>query len=170
MRKAMIEMKKETISKGRMKRSREIPADLIATSSKLSPKLPKVMMEEISMASGSASGIAVAVTYNVSSKMLARSRPLPTRSSMYFQKNCITNTNSVMKKVAINGPTNDLRISLSSFLITIWGCGLSVVGCVLWVVSCQLWVLRFGRLIMVIGKNQKNFCDNSEPTTQNSQL
>jgi hypothetical protein len=84
------------------------------------------MIDDIRIAKGSASGIAVAVTYIVSSKMLARSRPLPTRSSMYFQKNCITKTNNVMKKVAINGPINDLRISLSSFLITWWvlGCGL----------------------------------------------
>jgi len=36
---------------------------------------------------------------------------------MYFQKNCITNTNSVMKKVAIKGPMNAFKISLSSFLI-----------------------------------------------------
>ena len=136
----MIEIKNDTTSKGRIKRNNEMPADLIATSSKLSPKLPKVMIEEIRIASGRASGMAVAVTYIVSSKMLARSSPFPTRSSMYFQKNCITSTNSVMKNVAINGPTNDFRISLSSFLITIWGCGLSVVGYELCVVGYQLLV------------------------------
>ena len=40
---------------GLMKRNREIPDDLMATSSKLSPRLPKVMIEEIRMAIGMAS-------------------------------------------------------------------------------------------------------------------
>ena len=106
-----------TTNKGRMKRSNGIPADLMATNSKLSPRLPKVMIEEIKMAKGNASGIAVTVTYEVSSKMLRISNPFPTRSSMYFQKNCITSTKSVMKKVAIKGPINAFKISLSSFLI-----------------------------------------------------
>ena len=52
----------DTTNKGRIKRRREIPADFIATNSKLSPKLPKVIIDEIKIASGRASGIAVAVT------------------------------------------------------------------------------------------------------------
>ncbi len=59
----------------------------------------------------------VVETYAVNSAMSAKPNPFPTRSSIYFQKNCITSTNKVMKKVAINGPINALRINLSSFLI-----------------------------------------------------
>ena len=121
MRNAMMEMQKDTTNKGLINRNNEIPADFMATNSKLSPRLPKVMMEEIKIASGNANGIAVAVTYAVSSKMLVSSNPLPTKSSIYFQKNCITNTKRVMKKVAMKGPTKDFKISLSSFLIMIGG-------------------------------------------------
>jgi hypothetical protein len=44
---------------------------------------------------------------------------------MYFQKNCITSTKSVMKKVAIKGPINAFRMSLSSFfnIINYPACG-----------------------------------------------
>jgi hypothetical protein len=62
MQKAMPAMSIEIINKGLINRNREMPADLMATNSKLSPKLPKVMMDEIKIANGSASGIAVTVT------------------------------------------------------------------------------------------------------------
>ena len=39
-----------------MKRNREMPDDLMATSSKLSPRLPNVINEERRIASGNASG------------------------------------------------------------------------------------------------------------------
>lgn len=55
-------MKAVTTKSGRMNLSSGMPEDLIATSSKLSPRLPNVMMEEIRTASGNASGTAVAVT------------------------------------------------------------------------------------------------------------
>jgi len=57
-----MEMQKDTTNKGLINRNNEIPADFMATNSKLSPRLPKVMMEEIKIASGNANGIAVAVT------------------------------------------------------------------------------------------------------------
>ena len=75
------------------------------------------MMEDSRMARGRARGMAVAVTYPVSSRMALNSNPLPTRSSMYFQKNCITSTNNVTKKVAMKGPMKACRMSLSSFFI-----------------------------------------------------
>ena len=50
------------MSKGRMKRIKGIPADFIATSSKVSPRLPNVMIEERSNASGNASGTQVIAT------------------------------------------------------------------------------------------------------------
>jgi hypothetical protein len=52
----------DIINKGLINRNREMPADLMATNSKLSPKFPKVMMDEIKIAKGRASGIAVTVT------------------------------------------------------------------------------------------------------------
>jgi hypothetical protein len=111
-------MQAATTNKGLMNRSNEIPADLIATNSKLSPRFPNVMIDDIKIDRGKANGIAVAVTYAVSFMILEISNPFPTKSSMYFQKNCITKMNRVMKKVAMNGPMKDLRMSLSSFFIT----------------------------------------------------
>jgi len=83
-RNAVMQIKKLMNTKGRMNRSNEIPADLMATSSKLSPRLPKVIMEESKIAKGRARGMAVTVTKLVSLRILIRSRPLPTRSSKYF--------------------------------------------------------------------------------------
>ena len=45
-----------------MKRIKGIPADFIATSSKVSPRLPNVMIEESNNASGNASGTHVIAT------------------------------------------------------------------------------------------------------------
>jgi hypothetical protein len=90
----------------------------MATNSKVSPRFPKVIIDESSMARGSARGTSVAQTYKMNLAMVNISRPLPTISSIYNQKNCSTSTNNVIKKVAINGPMNALRMSWSSFFIT----------------------------------------------------
>ena len=63
-----------------------IPADFIATSSNVSPRFPKVIMEESSNARGSARGTQVTATRPVRYARVPGSRPLPTRSSMYNQK------------------------------------------------------------------------------------
>src|SRR6185369_5573817 len=101
-----------------MKRSNEIPEDLMATSSKLSPRLPKVMIEEIRMAMGMASVSKEELMYHKNFPMVHRSSPLPTRSSIYFQRFCIISTKKAMKNVTMNGPRNDLMMSLSNFFIT----------------------------------------------------
>ena len=108
----------DTQTSGRIKRSKEMPEDLIATNSKLSPRLPNVMIEEMRIAMGMASVSNVAPAYHKNFPMVIKSSPLPTRSSMYFHKFCITNTKNAMKKVAMNGPMKALRISLSNFFIT----------------------------------------------------
>ena len=108
-----------TIKSGLIKRSRGIPADLMATNSKLSPRLPKVMMEESSKARGKARGTQLTATSPVKCANVGRSSPFPTRSSIYNQKNCITNTNKAIKNVAKNGPIKDFIIKASSFLITL---------------------------------------------------
>jgi hypothetical protein len=103
--------------RGLIKRSSEMPEDFIATNSKLSPRLPKVMIEEISMAIGIANIRSDALAYHKNCPIVSRSRSLPTRSSMYFHRLCIINTNNAIKKVTTKGPINDLRISLSNFFI-----------------------------------------------------
>ena len=50
-----------TKKSGRINLNKEIPDDLMATSSKLSPSLPKVIIEESKMAIGSASVTNVAL-------------------------------------------------------------------------------------------------------------
>src|SRR5688572_16487605 len=102
---------------GRIKRSNEIPDDLIATSSKLSPRLPKVIIDEIRMAMGMARVSMEALTYHKNFPMVIKSSPLPTRSSRYFQSPCIIKTKKAIKNVMMNGPIKDLRMSLSNFFI-----------------------------------------------------
>ena len=118
-RNAIPAIKRVTINKGCIKRNSGIPADFIATSSKLSPRLPKVIILESSRASGNARGTLNAATKPVSFARVKKSRPLPTRSSIYNQKNCITKTNNVMRNVARNGPMKALMIRASSFFITL---------------------------------------------------
>ena len=109
----------ETINNGRINLSNGMPADLMATSSNDSPKLPNVIMEESNKANGSASGTQVIVTSPVSLANVKKSRPLPTKSSMYNQKNCITSTKSATRNVAKNGLIKAFIIKESSFLITL---------------------------------------------------
>jgi hypothetical protein len=95
----------------------EIPADLIATNSKCSPIFPKVMIEEMRMAMGIAKINRDALAYQRKEQMVKKSRPLPTKSSMYFQRLCIINTKNAMKNVMMNGPKKERNIKRSSFLI-----------------------------------------------------
>ena len=91
----------------------------MAINSNLSPKFPKVIMEENSNDRGSAVGIQKSVTNPTSFKTVNKSNPLPTKSSMYNQKNCMVNTNMEILKAAIKGPTKALMIRMSSFFITL---------------------------------------------------
>jgi len=104
---------------GLMKRNNEMPDDFIATNSNLSPIFPNVIIEEIKIAIGIASRIMEALAYHRNSHIVKKSRPFPTKSSIYFHNICIINTKNAIKKVAINGPIKDRRISLSNFLIII---------------------------------------------------
>lgn len=104
---------------GRINLSKEIPADFMATNSKLSPRFPKVIIDEMRIAIGIARVSSVALAYHTNVMMVKKSNPLPTKSSIYFHSVCIINTKSAIKKVTINGPMKDLSISLSSFFIII---------------------------------------------------
>jgi hypothetical protein len=105
--------------RGRMNLKREMPEDLMATNSKLSLKFPKVIMDEINIAIGIASINSDALAYQINCAIVIKSRPFPTKSSIYFHKLCIINTKNPMKKVMMKGPINDFSISLSNFFIII---------------------------------------------------
>ena len=107
---------KAKMNSGRIKRIKGIPAALIATNSKLSPRLPNVMIEENNKANGSAVVKVVIETNPTNSKIVKRSNPLPTKSSMYNQKNCIVSTKIQMVNAAKKGAMNARRISMSNFL------------------------------------------------------
>ena len=101
---------------GRIKRISGIPAALMAMSSKLSPKFPKVMIEEKSKAKGRAVVKVLTETRPTNCKIVRRSKPLPTKSSMYNQKNCMVSTKVEIVSAAKKGPMKPLRISMSNFL------------------------------------------------------
>jgi hypothetical protein len=56
------------------------------------------------MERGNASGTKVMEAKNKSFTIIYHSRPFPTRSSIYFQTNCIRRMKREMKKVMISGP------------------------------------------------------------------
>jgi hypothetical protein len=62
------------------------------------------MIEANSMASGKASGTSPKDAYVSNSATIFHSNPLPTKSSMYFHRNCISRINTQMKKVIKKGP------------------------------------------------------------------
>ena len=70
-----------------MNLNKPIPADLIATNSKLSPRFPNVMIADNKIASGNAKGTRVALKYITSLNMVNVSMPFPTKSSIHNQKN-----------------------------------------------------------------------------------
>lgn len=116
-RKASTQSNIEIKNTGLINRNSEMPADLIATSSKLSPRFPNVMSEESNTANGKARGTSVAIWYQVNSRIMLVLKPLPTKSSIHNQKNCISKTSNVTKKVAMKGPMKAFVINMSSFLI-----------------------------------------------------
>ena len=87
------------------------PLDFRAVSSLLSAKLPKVIKEESKMASGKAKGIKLAETYNSNSRITQILNPLPIKSSMYTQKNCIIRMNIEITNVIRNGPIKDRMLN-----------------------------------------------------------
>ena len=95
----------------------EMPAALMAVSSLLSPRLPKVMSDDNSSASGSACATRLSPIYQKNCAITSIEIPLPMSSSTYRHRNCIINTNWLMKNVPTNSSMNCLIINMSSFLI-----------------------------------------------------
>jgi hypothetical protein len=69
------------------------------------------MREERRMESGKAIGTKLAATYINSWTKTPNSIPFPTKSSMYFHKNCMSRTKMEMKNVAIKGDIKDFNIN-----------------------------------------------------------
>lgn len=90
------------------------PEDFSAVNSLFSAKFPMVMIEDKSIASGNAKGIKLAETKNKSSRITVILIPLPIKSSIYFQKNCMINMNMEIQKVTTNGPAKDLILKTYS--------------------------------------------------------
>jgi hypothetical protein len=110
-------MKIINTSNGLINLRKEIPDDLMATNSKFSPMLPNVIIEASKILRGNANGTSV-VDMKISNWRIVQAfTPLPISSSMYNQKNCMTNTKSATKKVTINGPVKLRTMRKSSFFI-----------------------------------------------------
>ena len=60
---------------------REIPAALMAVSSELSPRLPKVINDDSRIASGKACGISISPMYQKNCAITSSDSPLPISSS-----------------------------------------------------------------------------------------
>ena len=73
-------------------------------------------MDENNKAKGSAVVKVLTETKPTNSKMVNTSRPLPTKSSIYNQKNCMVSTKIQMVNAAKKGAINARRISMSNFL------------------------------------------------------
>ena len=93
----------------------EIPDALMAVSSLLSPRLPKVMSDESRMASGRACGTSMRAMYQKNCAMTSMVSPLPMSSSIYLHRNCIISTNWQMKKVPTKSSPNCLEMKRSNF-------------------------------------------------------
>ena len=100
----------------------EMPAALIAVSSELSPRFPKVMSEDKRIASGRACGTRVSPMYQKNCASTSTDNPFPMRSSMYLHRNCIISTNWQMKNVPMKSSPNCLAMNMSNFLIRISAC------------------------------------------------
>ncbi len=97
--------------------SSDMPDALMAVSSLLSPRLPMVMSEASSTASGSAVGTSISAIYQKNCASTSSDRPLPIRSATYFHRNCIISTNRLMKNVPANSARNCRSMNMSSFFI-----------------------------------------------------
>ena len=75
------------------------------------------MMVDSNTDNGNAMATLVAELYIISSRMIYQAKPLPIRSSMYLNKNNISNTNITMKSVLTKGLINDLSSKRWIFFI-----------------------------------------------------
>ena len=113
--KALMLIPTDTTISGMRILLREIPAAFIARSSLLSPILPSVIIDAMRVANGIARGSMVQDPHIRNSSITHRLNPLPTSSSMYNHRNCITRMNTTMRKTITNGPKKEVSMNLSNF-------------------------------------------------------
>ena len=95
----------------------DIPAALMAVSSLLSPRFPKVISDDSRMASGKACGTRIRLIYQKNCAITSTDNPLPMSSSTYLHRNCIISTNWQMKNVPMKSIPNCLDMKMSNFFI-----------------------------------------------------
>ena len=95
----------------------EMPAALMAVSSELSPRLPKVISELSRMANGKAIGTNIRAIYQKKWAMTSSDNPLPIRSLSCLQRNCIISTNWQMNRAPKNSTANCFKMNMSSFFM-----------------------------------------------------
>ena len=78
------------------------------SNSLFSPRFPKVINDAIKMAKGKARGTKLADVYNSNSAIIEISNPFPTKSSIYFHRNCIKRINRTINNEIIKGGRKDL--------------------------------------------------------------
>src|SRR5207237_5883307 len=93
----------------------KIPHALHAARSKCTATFPKVINDERRIAIGNASGTMVAEKYIISLVTMNQPSPLPTMSSMYFHKNCMSRMKIETKKVRIKGPIKERMTKVVNF-------------------------------------------------------
>ena len=106
-----MDIKNANIKSGLNIYKKGCPSALSAVSSDLSAIPPTNIIEARRTDNGSAIGINVNDEYHNSSKTTFVSRPLPIKSSMYFQRNCINKTSITVKNVINRGFRNDEKIN-----------------------------------------------------------
>ena len=79
------------------------PIEFRAVNSDFSDKFPVSIIEANKTDKGRAMGINVIVEYHNSSRIIYHSNPLPIKSSIYFQRNCINKMVMTIEKVRKNG-------------------------------------------------------------------
>ena len=91
--------------------AREMPLAFMAVSSKCSPMSPSVIIELSRVASGIARGRVWKPPHMRNSSITLSSRPLPTSSSIYSHRNCMTRIKVTIARIAKNCPTNVLSMN-----------------------------------------------------------
>ena len=98
---------------GRKMRIKDMPLAFMDTNSKLSDRFPKVIKPATITVIGSAIGTKSANESPINFSNTRVVMPLPTNSSMYFQRNCIKNRNKLSKNVTAKSRTYMRRMSTS---------------------------------------------------------
>tara|TARA_B100001250_G_scaffold414335_1_gene452045 strand:- start:1930 stop:2244 length:315 start_codon:yes stop_codon:yes gene_type:complete len=87
------------------------PIEFRAVNSDFSDKLPVSIIEANKTDKGRAMGTNVIVEYHNSSRIIYHSNPLPIKSSIYFQRNCINRIIITIENVKKKGRIKEEKIN-----------------------------------------------------------